>query len=39
MKAGSTAMTQRLRDRVTSGSILAFSDPRRPDRVNPPIKF
>ena len=36
MKAGSTAMTQRPRDRVPSGSMLALPDPRRPDRVNPP---
>ena len=31
MKAGSTAMTQRPRDRVPSGSRLALPDPRRPD--------
>ena len=36
MKAGSTAMTQRPRDRVPSGSMLALPDPRRPDRANPP---
>ena len=36
MKAGSTAMAQRLRD---SGSMLALPDPRRPDRANPPIKL
>ena len=36
MKAGSTAMTQRPRDRVPSGSMLALLDPRRPDRANPP---
>ena len=35
MKAGSTAMTQRPRDRVPSGSMLALPDPRRPDRANP----
>ena len=34
MKAGSTAMTQRPRDRVPSGSMLALPDPRRPDRAN-----
>ena len=36
MKAGSTAMTQKTRDRVLSGSMLALPDPRRPDRANPP---
>ena len=36
MKAGSTAMTQRSRDRVPSGIMLALSDPRRPDRASPP---
>ena len=39
MKAGSTAMTQRPRDRVPSGSMLALSDPKRPDRANPPTNF
>ena len=39
MKAGSTAMTQRLRDRVPSGSLLALPDPRRPDRANPLTNF
>ena len=39
MKAGSTAMTQRPRDSVPSGSILALPDPRRPDRANPPTNF
>ena len=39
MKAGSTAMTQRPRDRVPSGSLLALPDPRRPDRANPPSNF
>ena len=39
MKAGSTAMTQRLRDRVPSGSMLAPPDPRKPDRANPPQTF
>ena len=35
MKAGSIAMTQRPRDRVPSGSMLALPDPRRPDKANP----
>ena len=35
MKAGSTAMTQRPRDRVPSWSILALTGPKRPDRANP----
>ena len=39
MKAGSTAMTQRPRDRVLSGRMLALPDPRRPDRANPPTPF
>ena len=39
MKAGSTAMTQRPRDRVPSGSMLALPNPRRPDRANPPTNF
>ena len=39
MKAGSTAMIQRPRDRVPSGSMLALPDPRRPDRANPPTNF
>ena len=39
MKAGSTAMTQRPRDRVPSGSMLALPDPRRPDRANSPTNF
>ena len=39
MKAWSTAMTQRPRDRVPSGSMLALPDPRRPDRANPPTNF
>ena len=39
MKAGSTAMTQRPRDRVPSGSMLALPDLRRPDRANPPTNF
>ena len=32
-------MTQRPRDRVPSGSMLAFPDLRRPDRANPPTNF
>ena len=39
MKAGSTAMTQRPRDRVPSGSMLALQDPRRPNRANLPTNF
>ena len=39
MKARSTAMTQRPRVRVPSGSMLALPDPRRPDRANPPTNF
>ena len=39
MKARSTAMTQRPRYRVPSGSMLALPDPRRPDRANPPTNF
>ena len=39
MKAGSTAMTQRPRDRVPCGSMLASPHPRRLDRVNPPTNF
>ena len=39
MKAESTAMSQRPRDRVPSGSMLALPDPRRPDRANPPTNF
>ena len=39
MKAGSTAMTQRPRDRVPSGRVLTLPDPRRPDRANPPTNF
>ena len=39
MKAGSTAMTQRPRDRVPSGSMLALPDPRRPNRVNSYTNF
>ena len=39
VKAGSTAMTQRPRDRVPNGSMLALPDPRIPDRVNPHTNF
>ena len=39
MKAGFTAMTQRPRNRVPSGSMLALPDPWRPDRANPPTNF
>ena len=38
-KTGSTAMIQRPRDRVPSGSMLALPDPRRPDNANPLTKF
>ena len=39
MKDGSTAMTQRSRERVPSESMLALPDPRMPDRANPPTNF
>ena len=39
MKTGSTAMTQRPRDIVPSGSMQALPDSRRPDRANPPTNF
>ena len=39
MKAGSTAMSQRPRDRIPSGSMLALPDPRRPDRAKPPTNL
>ena len=39
MKAGPTAMTQRPKDTVPRGSMLALPDPRRPDRANPPTDF
>ena len=39
MKAGSTAMTQRPRNRVPSGSLLSIPDLSRPDRANPPTNF
>ena len=38
MKAGST-MTQRPRERVPNGCMLARPDPRRPDRANPSTIF
>ena len=38
-KAGSTAMTQRPRDSVPRGSMLALPDQRRPDRANPPTNY
>ena len=39
LKAGSTAMTQRLRDIVPNIRMLALQDPRRPDRANLPTNF
>ena len=39
MKAGSSVMTQRPRDRVPSGSMLALPDPRKPSRANPPTNL
>ena len=39
MKAGSTAMTQRPRDRVSRGTMLALPDPRRQNRANPPTNY
>ena len=39
MKAVSTAMTQKPRNRVPSGSMLALPDPRRPGRANQPTNF
>ena len=39
MKAGSTAMTQRPRDRVPSENMLALPDPSRPDRANLPTNL
>ena len=39
IKAGSTAMNQKTRDRVPSGSMLALPDQRRPDRANPLTNF
>ena len=39
MKGGSTAKTQRPRDRIPRGSIQALPDPRRPDRANPTHKL
>ena len=39
MKAASTGMTRRPRDRVPSGSMLALPDQRRPERAIPPTNF
>ena len=39
MKARSTVMSQRPRDKVPRGSMLALLDPRRPDRANPLTNF
>ena len=39
IKAWSTAMTQRPRDRVPCWSMLALPDPRMADRANPPTKI
>ena len=39
MKAGSTAMNQRPRDKAPSGSMLALQGPRRSDNANPPTNF
>ena len=39
MKARSTALTQRPRDRVPSGGTLALPDPRRLYIANPPTNF
>ena len=39
IKAGSTAMTQRPRDRAPSRSMLALPHPRRSDRANSPTNF
>ena len=39
MKAVSTAISQRPRDRVPSGNMMALPDPRRLDRANPPTNF
>ena len=39
MKAGFTAMTQRPRNRVPSGRMLALPNPRRSDWANPPTNF
>ena len=39
IKAGSTAMTERPRDRVPSRSMLTLPDPRWLDRANPPLNF
>ena len=39
MKDGSTAMTQRARDRVPNGSMLALPDQRKPNWANPPTNL
>ena len=39
MKAGFTAINQRPKDRVPSGTMLALPDPRGPDRANLPTNF
>ena len=39
MKAKSTAMSQRQRDRIPSGSMLALPDQRRLNRTNPPTNI
>ena len=39
MKAGYTAMTQRPRNRVPRGSMLALTNPKKPDRANPHTNF
>ena len=39
MKAGSTAMTQRPRNIIPSGSMQVLKDSRRPDGANPPTNF
>ena len=39
VKAGSAAISQRPKDRVSSESMLALPGPRRPDRANPPTNF
>ena len=39
MKAGFTVKTQRRRDRVSSGNLLALPDTIRPDRANPTSNF
>ena len=39
LEKNATAMTQRSRDRVPSGSMLALPDPKRSDRANPNTNF